>query len=295
MLGQTVFQAIVVSTGALASSACALFYFRRVRLERPPIGVFNSRDVTILAVFIVLLPVLYLVLPGTLLTAFLVLTFLSALSIALRPVIGSRVRWVLIAVPLVVNIVVTFTMLGTRSGWQVYWVSTSLVVLVAAVGVSNLYVQGGLRMRQIAWFALFLAAYDAFFSLVIPLTPKLADAFQGRPLDPSIGFALGPYTANIGLGDLLVYSMFTVAAYKAVGRKGAVASLLVVGVFGALVPATSPLLLAAFSHGGTATVIPAQAFFGPAAFATYLALRRRAGQREPAAVAGLAIAGASAR
>jgi len=36
---------------------------------------------------------------------------------------------------------------------------------------------------------------------VVPISQKLADRFEGQPLDPSIGFAFGLYNANIGLGD----------------------------------------------------------------------------------------------
>ena len=45
MFEQTVFQTIVVLFGALSTSAAALFYFRRVRLERPAVGVEQSRVV----------------------------------------------------------------------------------------------------------------------------------------------------------------------------------------------------------------------------------------------------------
>lgn len=64
---------------------------------------------------------------------------------------------------------------------------TSAVVLVAAVGVSNLYVQGGLRLQQVAWFTVFLAGYDLIFSTVIPLTPKLGghSSSSGRRPWPS--------------------------------------------------------------------------------------------------------------
>ena len=68
----------------------ALAYFRRVRLDRPPIGAFNSRDLSILAAFIVLLPVLYLALPAGVLTGFLVVTFGRPLVIALRPILSAR-------------------------------------------------------------------------------------------------------------------------------------------------------------------------------------------------------------
>jgi len=207
MLTQTLFQAVVVCTGALGTAAAALAYFRRVRLERPAIGAFNSRDLVILSGFIILLPMLYLALPGIVLTGFLVVTFSSAMGIGLRPILPAASRRVVIPVLIGSEIAVTYTVLGAPRGLQLYWVLTSVIVLVAAMGVSNLYVQGGLRLRQIAWFAMFLAAYDAFFSTVVPITPQLAAAFEGRPLNASIGWASGRYSANIGLGDLLVYGL----------------------------------------------------------------------------------------
>lgn len=279
MLTQTLFQATVVSAGALGTAAAALAYFRRVRLERPAIGAFNNRDLVILAGFIILLPVLYLALPGPVLTGFLVLTFGSAMAIGLRPILPARYRRVLIPTLIGSEIVVTYTLLGAPRGLQLYWVLTSAIVLVAAMGVSNLYVQGGLRLRQIAWFAVFLAAYDAFFSAVIPLTPELAAAFEGRPLNASIGWASGRYSANIGLGDLLVYGLFVTAAYKAFDRRGAIWAFGTVFVFGALAPSVAPLVVSQFDQGTSGIVIPAQLFFGPAAFAVTARLYRRHPER----------------
>ncbi|HET7487498.1 MAG TPA: hypothetical protein VFJ85_06170 [Acidimicrobiales bacterium] len=272
-MNQTVFQALVVCTGALATAALAVAYFRRVRLERPAVGTFNSRDLTILFAFIVVLPAFYLVLPGVVLTGFLVLTFWSAMSIALRPVLAARWRRPLVPALIAADIAVTYTLLGTAHGLVLYWVLTDAAVLVAAVGVSNLYVQGGLTLRPVAMFALALAAYDAFFSLVVPLTPALAQAFEGRPLNASIGFAYHGYTANIGLGDLLLYGMFAAAAAKGFGRRGVVVALATVGLFGALAPSLAPLVTSHFDLGGAGFVVPAQVFFGPAAVAAAAWLR----------------------
>ncbi len=282
MLEQTIFQVLVVLFGALITPACALLYFRRVRLERPPLGVFNPRDIGILLFFILALPLLYLILPSYVLTGFLVLTFVSALYMALRPFMLSRYLWPLILVLIVANIAVTEMLLGTRQGWQLYWVLTDIVVLIAAVGVSNLYVQGGMRLRHIAWFALILAFYDAFFNLVIPISQKLADRFEGQPLDPSIGFTLGVFNANIGIGDLLVYSLFIIAAYKGFGRKGVISSFAIIAIFGALMPALSPLVISSFVRQNIGIAVPAQAFFGPAAVITYWLLSRRSPERSMA-------------
>jgi hypothetical protein len=279
MLEQTIFQVVVVLVGALSTTAAALVYFRRVRLERPAIGCFNGRDVVILFAFIVTLPVLYLYLPPIVLTIFLVITFVSALSIGYRPVLPRMVLWPAIGLLIGTNIVVARNLLGTTRGWQLYWVLTSVAVLFAAVAVANLYIQGGMRLRHVAWFALGLAVYDPIFSFGIPLTAKLADAFAGFPLDPSIGFRAGLNSANIGIGDLLVYSVFAVAAYKGYGRRGAQLAFGLVTVFGALAPALAPLVITAVVRGNVGVVVPAQLFFGPAAFIGYRMLLRTGPER----------------
>jgi hypothetical protein len=279
MTTQTWFQIAIVGFGAMATSLAALAYLRRVTLERPAIGKFNGRDLVTLFVLIVTLPILYLALPATALTGFLVITFSSALFIALRPVISQNWRRIAVPVLLAANIVVAHTLLGRTGGWQIYWIMTSAIVLVAAVGVSNLYVQGGMSMRHVAWFAIFLAAYDAFFTMVIPLTLRLADSFVARPLDPSIGFRFAGYNANIGIGDLLVYSLFVLTAYKGFGQRAATTALGVVAIFGALLPATAPILISHLARGSIGTVVPAQTCFGPAAFVTYQLLARRGTER----------------
>ncbi|MEA2193318.1 MAG: hypothetical protein QOI73_3439 [Solirubrobacteraceae bacterium] len=279
MPAATQFQIVVAIAGALIGSLSALAYFRRVRLERPPIGAFNGRDLSVLAVFIVALPLLYLVVPAGVLTGFLVLTFTSALMIALRPLAPARLLWVAIPLLLVANLLVTRSMEDFGGGLQVYWLLTSIVVMIAAVGIANLYVQGGLGLRHVAWFTLFLAVYDIFFTNVVALTPLLAISLQGRPLDPSVGMATAAYNANVGLGDMLVFCMYTLAAYKGFGRRGALVSIAVIVVFGAIGPSVTPLLAPGLFGTTAAAFVPVMTVFGPAAFASYLWLSRSAAER----------------
>jgi plastocyanin len=282
MPAETVFQIVVGVVGSLAFSLCALAYFRVVRLERPAIGTFNGRDLVVLAIFIVALPVPYLLVAPAVLTGFLVVTFLAGLMIALRPLLPARRLWVAIPALLAANIVVTDHMTTLPGGPQVYWLLTSVIVGGAAVGVANLYVQGGLHLRQIACFTLFLAVTDIVFTRVIPLTPKLAVALQGRPLDPSIGFASGRFNANVGLGDLLIFCLYTAAAYKGFGRRGAVTALFIIAVFGAVAPSVTPLLVPGLFGTTAAAFVPIQTLFGPAAFVGYLWLKRTSPERTTA-------------
>jgi hypothetical protein len=279
LLAQTLFSIAVAVTGALVACLVALLYFRHVRMERPAIGTFNARDLIVVSVFIIGLPVLYLLLPSWALTGFLILTFLASLSIGYKPLLPPVLLWGGIGTLIGLNIWLARTQLGTVTGWQAYWTLTSVIVLLGSVAVVNLYAQGGMRLQHVAFFAFGLAFYDAFFSMVIPLTPLLADAFQGHPLDPSIGMRTAFLSANIGIGDLLVYGLFTVVAFKAYGRPGARLAIGIVVLFGAVIPASAPLLISIVVRSGLNVVVPAQTFFGPAALLAYLWLRKLGPER----------------
>jgi hypothetical protein len=131
-----------------------------------------------------------------------------------------------------------------------------------------------MRLKHVAWFALTLGIYDLAF---LPFTLQLADAFIGRPLNPAMGMRMSVYNVDIGLGDLLVYALFTTAALKAYGRRAAGIAIGVIAVFGALLPSRAPLIIAEVSRGTGNVVTPAQVSFGPAALVTYLPLKRRFG------------------
>lgn len=273
----TVFELVVATTASMVTSLLALYYLRRVRMERPPIGTFNRRDVTTLFAFVVGLPLLYVLLPQWLLTTVLVVTFTGALSIGFRPVLGPSRLWAGLGLLIGLNIWLARTVLGTVTGWQVYWLETDVIVVAAAVAAANLYVQGGMRVKHVSWFALILAGYDIVFTLVWPVTNELTERFLGFPLDPSVGFRMGIYNATIGIGDLLVYAMFLLAAYKAYGWLAAKLSMAVIFVFGAVAPALAPLVFRVLIDARTDLVVPAQTLFGPVAFLCYLWLKRTYG------------------
>jgi len=277
LVQQTYLQLVVALAAATTVSLGAVAYLRRVRLERPVIGTFNFRDIATLIAFIVALPVLYLRLPQDVLTVFLLLTFSSALSMGLRPLLRPGAMWPAIGVLLGLNLWVARTMLGTEAGWQLYWVLVSFVVVGSAISVANLYVQGGMRLRHAAWFCLALSVYDFTFSTVLPLTPKLADKFQGHPLNAAVGMRWDVFNAAIGVGDLLAFGIFAAAAYKAYGSNALRPTLALVILFGAVAPSLTPLVIGSFTRGSLNVVVPVQTWFGPPAFLLYRWLRRRYG------------------
>ncbi len=272
----TLVLAVAVSATVI-TCVLALVYLCHFRLERPAVGTFNGRDITMLFVFIVGLPMLYLVLPLELLLVALGITFVSALAIGLRPVLRPTLIWLTIGVLVGTNIWLARTALGTVLGWQVFWVENSVIIILAAVTVANLYVQGGMRLKHVAWFAVILAVYDVLFAYVWPLTTALAQRFLGWPLDPAAGFRWGVNNASIGLGDLLVYATFVIAVYKAYGPASARIAMLITVLLGAVTPALAPLLFNLVADARTDLFIPAQVAFGPAAFLYYRWLRRTRG------------------
>jgi hypothetical protein len=273
----TLFQMSVVLFGAVSVSLLALFYLRRVRLERPAIGVFNGRDIAILLVFIATLPEIYILLPHWATTCLLGLTFVTSLSIGYRPLVGPTTLWLGIGVLVGVNLWLGRTMLGTVHGWQAFWAEGDIIVLLGAVAVANLYVQGGMRLRHVAWFALLLGGYDIVFTALVPLTNALVEDFLGYPLNPEVGMRIGLYDAAVGIGDLLIYALFMLSAYKAYGWRAARVALVLIAVFGGVVPSLTPLVIN-FVDARADIVVPVQTWFGPVAFLGYLWMRRRYGR-----------------
>ncbi len=266
----------VILVGVTLVTGGALLYFRKVRLERPPVGTFNGRDIVILLAFISALPFLYGYLPYWLITCLLIVTFASALSIGFTPVLGRGRTWLGIGLLIGLNYWTSHHLMGTTAGWQLWWAELTILVGLGAISVSNLYVQGGMKLYYVAWLALGLAVYDILFATVLPLTDQLVAGYLAHPLDPLLGMRFGIDNYGVGLGDLLVYSLFLVAAYKAYGAQAARIAFGLILVMGTFVTAFIPFLLN-FLDTELDLLVPAQALFGPAAFLCMLWMRHRYG------------------
>jgi hypothetical protein len=276
LLQQTLTELGVIMFGVIAVCAGALYYLRHVRMERPPVGTFNGRDIFILVAFIVALPFLYNYLPYWLVTCLLVLTFGSALYIGYRQVVGTLQVWIGIGLLIGLNIWTSHHLLGTTLGWQLWWAELTLLVGLGAVSVSNLYVQGGMKLKYVSWLCLALALYDLVFDTFLPLTDKLVAGYLAHPLDPLLGMRFGIDNYGLGLGDVLVYSLFLTACYKAYGAKAARIAFGLILVLGCFVTAFLPLVVNVLDSN-LDLIVPSQAFFGPCALLCYLWMRRRWG------------------
>jgi hypothetical protein len=259
-----------------AAVLTAAAYFRRFRLGRPAVGVFNSADVLVMLAFVVVMPLLYVAVAGWVMPAVLGLVFFGVLSVGAEPVVRRRwPRRALVAGLLGADIVVW----SAGSPW--YGVVNSVLVVLVCVCAANLNVQGGFALRHAAWFVLALAAYDLFFIAVVPLTQRLFAAAEGYVFAPVALVRVGDLATAVGMGDVLAYALVGLAAYKGYGRVGLAWATAAVAVFGGLAPALAPLAVEAVT-GRAPGLVPAQALFGPAAFGTYLLLRRRGPERRMA-------------
>ncbi len=267
----------VITTGVTLVCTGALTYFRRVRMDRPAVGTFNGRDVVILLIAIGILPFIYGWLPVPFVTVLLCITFVSALYIGYRPLLGPVGIWVAIGVLVGFNIWSSSYVMGTIAGWQLWYTEQTVVVLLAAIAVCNLYVQGGMKLRDVAWLALGLACYDVLFASYYPLTGRLLARYITHPLTPVVGMRFGEVDYAVGLGDLLVYSLFFVATYKAYGKWAATIAAGVIAVMGGFATAFIPFVFN-LTNANLDVLIPAQSLFGPAAFITYLWMKRHYGR-----------------
>jgi hypothetical protein len=277
LLPQSMVQLCVALGASAVTVGGAVVYLRRVRVERPTIGTFNLRDIVNLMVLVVGLPLFYLVLPQWSFIVLLLLTFGSALSIGLRPLMKPGPMWLFIGALLGSEIWVARTMLGTQSGWQLYWVLTDVMVLLAAIAVANLFVQGGMRMLHASWFVMGLAVYDFLFGEVFTVTQVLTDRFVGFPLNPGVGTRFSIYGVEIGLGDLLAFGIYSAATYKAYGVKALRMAIGLILAFGVVAGSLTPLVIHAVTRGSLNVVVPVQTLFGPPAFLLYLYCRRKYG------------------
>jgi hypothetical protein len=252
----------------LAGTACAMVggwaYFRRYQINRPPIGVFTLTDLVLMICFLILVPFLYLVLPLWLVAGLLLLMALSVLFFTWEPVVQVRwAIWLAVCTLLAADVGMAF-LWGTRSNGFIA-VNDAVLVMVV-VGISNLWAQSGMKGRDAALLGAFLAVYDVLATSAFPLTSALFTRLAGLPLAPLLSWGSGSSALGIGLGDLLLASVFPLVMRKAFGYPAGITAMV--------------LALAAI---GTLLVLPLEGVFplmvvlGPLMILQYLFWRRSRG------------------
>src|SRR5215217_5316579 len=139
---------LVVLGLAVAAVLFSWLYFGRYKITRPPIGVFNLKDIAFMIGGIILVPYLYLLLPIWLVAALLVVSTLSVNYFLWEPVLRSRLLvWVASLVFVGADIWVS-AQFGTVSNQ--FFVVNDVVLLVMVVGLTNLWAQSGMKARDAA-------------------------------------------------------------------------------------------------------------------------------------------------
>jgi len=275
---------LVVAGYAALSLLAGWAYFRRYRVTRPAFGVVSLTDVAIMLTFIVLVPYLYLTLPLWAVAGLLGVGVVSAVYLALQPLL--RGRWVAVVLCLgLVGVDVALAVGQGVTGTAFLLVNDTILALVV-VGAANLWAQAGMKARDAAILGGALAVYDALATWQLPVMARLLDRLLQLPLFPLFAWPVRrgtipdigspgvlPQLLGVGLGDILVATVFALAMRKAFGRP---AGLVAVAVTLATVVGALSLL----SSGLVTTAIPVMTFLGPLMIVQYAYWRRaRHGER----------------
>lgn len=259
------YQAFAV-VGMLTTAAVlgGWLYFRRCRPNLPPVGVCDFSDVAIMLGGIVMIPYLYLALPEWTVATLLGVSFLSTLHLTMQPILGGRSS-LLVAVGLVATDIVLALTHGFES--RPFSAVNGLVMVIAVVGATNIWAQTGMKARDVALLAAGLTIYDAVAVWHLTVMDDLFVRLSHLPLVPAVAWPGGDAFLAVGLGDLLMATVFPLVLRKAYGRRAGVVAWTstLVAVLG---------MLALLASGAVTTTVPAMVVLGPLMVAQYGYWRR---------------------
>ena len=260
----------VVVAYAAGAVLLAWLYFRRFRVTRPPIGVFNLRDVVLMIGAIVLVPYLYLAVPPWLEATLLGLGMLTILQVTFEPILTGPLDGVgrgagLCSAPM------WGPRLSSARPARPSCSPTTPSWRSRVIGAANLWVQSGMKARDAAVLGAALVVYDFVATSLLPLMNDLIDRLAGLPFAPQITWASGDNQwLGVGLGDLLLAAVFPLVMRKAFGRTAGLLALLL----GLLTVAAMLVLL---DLRRVQVTLPAMVALGPLMVAQYLFWARRLG------------------
>lgn len=240
-----------------------VLYLRRARVERPPVGVFNGRDVLVVAAALVVMPPVYLRIPVMALAVVLALFSVAMLSLSLSPVIGGRA-----AGGVAVSLVLADVLLA-EAGHQewLFQLVNNVSLGIVVVGVCNIWAQSGIRASHVALLASGLAVYDVVATIALPLMEEFLARIESLPLAPVMAWGQGTSAAGIGLGDLLLALVWTLVAERSFSRRAGV-------VAAGLAMACIGVLFLAFWLDLSNRPLPAMVVLGPVIAVHYVVLAR---------------------
>ena len=251
---------LIVLAGASMAILGAWAYFRRYRIVRPPVGVFNRNDMVLLMAGIIIMPYLYLLLPIWLAGTLLGLVTCSILYTIWEPVLQARTTiWLVVLLNMGLDL--------TTAWWfganhEVFVIINDFIVLLICIGVSNLWVQGGIKARNVMMLAVFLTLYDTIATSILPLMHDMMLHLAPLPFAPTMVWGNGNALAGIGLGDLILAATFPLVMRKAFSRRAGLLALL-------LMPSVIAGMILLQIIMPTKGIFPAMLFLGPVMILQY--------------------------
>jgi hypothetical protein len=209
----------MIVTHVLLVLIAGWFYFRRYTLTRPPIGVLTLGDVLFMLVSIVLVPYLYLVVPNWLLVGLLLIVGTGILYITLEPVVQrSAVIWLITLLLVAVELALVWRYTTQHRNFLLLH---NLLMVTVVVGITNLWAQSGMKARDAALLGVLLAVYDFVFTVQLPVMGNLIERMASFPFAPLVAWPVGGdgQWLGIGLGDLLLATVFPLVMRKAFNRQ----------------------------------------------------------------------------
>ena len=257
---------VVLGLG-VAAVLLSWLYFRRYQVTRPPIGVFNLTDIAYMIGGIILVPYLYLILPIWLVAALLVIGALSVLYFTWEPILRSRLLIWLVSLTFVGADIWASIQFGTASNQ--FFIVNDVVLLLMVIGLTNLWAQSGMRAGDAAILGAFLTVYDLTATWLLPVMTDMIARLAALPFSPMVAWSIGEgrLWVGIGLGDLLIASVFPMVMRKAFGRRAGLAAMLI-----------ALAAIAAIMLVPIAAIFPVMIVLGPLMVLQYLYWIRQWGQ-----------------
>lgn len=268
---------VVAMAFVLATLIAARSYLRHVVARRPPVGVFNRSDTGALLVGVVVMPFAYLAMPTQVAVPVFGLVIVAIVAVTLGPVFGhSGWAW-LVAGALGAADLGLAAVAGSRSPAQL--LVNAVLLCVAIVGIANVWVQSGMRGRHLIVVAVALTVYDTVATALFPITFNLFTHLGAGPFAPFLAWWSGIHGVIIGLGDLLVATLFVIVVEKGFGSRAAMAAFASVAI-------TIGIMAALAVTDTVRGVAPSMWVLGPVIVAHTAYLTRRRAERTVAQYSG---------
>ncbi len=189
-------------------------YFLEFRINRPALGVFNLYDIIAIMGFVIITPYLYMVVPLWFVAGLIFLSSLALLYFTLENILPSRYMvWTVLLLLGGLDVAAQYIWGGDN---DLYLAINNLILLLLVVGLTNLWVQGGIKARDVAVLGMALALYDFIATWQLGVTSEVFGRLWQLPLTPMLAWdRASGQGLGIGLVDLLLFSLFPLVTLKA--------------------------------------------------------------------------------